>query len=162
MDFDTALEFDLNEELAKGQRRIQLGPLFEPDDNQPPAKPEAPTGEIEGTPGVDYAFKAVKTDDPNGDRTMYLFDWGDGTQSHWIHPSQFGWIKATHNWTDRGTYEVKVKAMDIYGRESDWSEPAVISMPKNKRININPLIIQFLENHPHLFPILRKILLYPR
>ncbi len=155
--FEKTLEFDLNDELAKGERRIHLGSLFDSEDNNPPGKPEPPTGEASGEPGVDYEFKGKKTDDPDGDRTMYLFDWGDGTDSGWITPGMFGGtFKATHNWTERGNYEVKIKGKDVYGRESEWSDPLSVTMPKNKPINTP--FLRFLENHPYLFPLLRQLL----
>ena len=154
--FEKTLEFDLNEELAKGERRIHIGSLFDSEENNPPDKPDAPTGEASGEPGIDYEFRGKKTDDPDGDRTMYLFDWGDGTDSGWLNPSMFGNFKATHNWTERGTYEIRIKGKDIYGRESEWSDPLSVTMPKNRAIN-RPFL-NFLENYPNLFPILQKLL----
>jgi hypothetical protein len=66
-------------------------------------------------------------------------------------PSRFGSIKATHNWTERGDYEVRVKAMDQYGAESDWSNPLVVSMPKNKTINdFNPWLLRLIQRFPIL------------
>jgi len=159
-DFEKSLVFDLNEELAKGERRIHLGSLFEPEDNQPPEKPEAPTGPESGNVSTEYKYFCKEASDPDGDRTMCLFDWGDGTMSNWIAPPRIGKISAEHNYTERGSYEIKVKAMDVYGRESEWSDPLSVSMPKNKIINISPLILQFLENYPHLFSLLRQILLF--
>jgi hypothetical protein len=155
--FENTLEFDLNNELAKGERRIHLGSLFDSEDNNPPEKPEPPTGETSGEPGVDYEFKGKKTNDPDGDRTMYLFDWGDGTDSGWLNPSMVGTFKATHNWTERGTYEIKIKGKDVYGRESEWSDPLAFSTPKNKPY-INTPFLRFLENHLHMFPLLRQLL----
>jgi len=155
--FEKTLEFDLNEELAKGERRIHIGSLFDSEENNPPDKPDAPTGEASGEPGIDYEFKGKKTNDPDGDRTMYLFDWGDGTESAWLTPGRLGGtFKATHNWTERGTYEIRIKGKDVYGRESEWSDPLSVTMPRNKAIN-RPFL-NFLENHPNLFPILQKLL----
>ena len=59
-------------------------------------------------------------------------------------------------WFEEGNYEVKVRSIDEYGAESEWSDPLIVSMPRNKAINIP--ILKFLENHPHMFPILRQIL----
>jgi len=149
--YNNVLEIDLNEELANGERRSYLGSLFEPEDNQPPDKPDAPTGEISGLPGEDFDYRASKTPDPNEDNIMYLFDWDDGTDSGWIMPTVFGSIKATHNWTERGDYEVKVKARDHYGAESEWSDPFTVTMPKSKSFNIfNPLIIRLIQRFPIL------------
>jgi hypothetical protein len=149
--YEKTLEFDLNEELAEGERRIYIGSLFEPEDNQPPEKPEAPTGEISGLPGDDFDYRASKTTDPNDDLIMYLFDWGDSTDSGWIMPGLGFNVKASHNWTEEGNYEVKVKAMDQYGTESEWSDPLTVTMPKNKIINPFEIIIERLLQR---FPIL--------
>jgi len=66
-------------------------------------------------------------------------------------PTVFGSIKATHNWTERGDYEVKVKARDHYGAESEWSDPFTVTMPKSKSFNIfNPLIIRLIQRFPIL------------
>jgi len=154
--YDNVFEIDLNEELANGESRTYLGSLFEPEDNQPPNKPNAPTGEISGLPGDDFDYRVSKTTDPNEDKIMYLFDWDDGTDSNWIMPSVFGSIKATHNWTERGDYEVKVKSRDQYGSESEWSDPLTVTMPKNKAIKTP--FLNFLQQYPLLFQIIGKFL----
>ncbi len=68
-------------------------------------------------------------------------------------------IKTTHKWTVKGSYSIKVKAKEIYGKESVWSDPLPITMP----YTYNP-ILQFLEllfqRFPHAFPILRSLLGY--
>lgn len=153
--FEKTMEFDLNEELTKGKRRIHIGSLFEPENNQAPLKPNAPTGDETGIPGTDYRYSCKKTSDPDGDRIMYLFDWGDGSDSGWIVP-KFGTIKAYHNWSEQGNFEVKVKAMDVYGREGEWSDPLKVTMPRNRLIN-RPLL-NFLENHPIIFRLLQKMI----
>lgn len=157
-DYEKVLEIDLNEELAKGRTRFFLGSFFEPEDNQPPEKPNPPTGPESGNISTDYKYSCRKINDPDGDKTTYLFDWGDGTTSHWLTPYMTSIVSAYHNYTERGTYEIRVKARDIYGRESEWSDPLIVSMPKNRIITINPLLLQFLESHPHLFPLLRFFL----
>jgi hypothetical protein len=58
-------------------------------------------------------------------------------------------------WFEKGNYEIKVKAIDIHGAESEWSDPLAISMPKNKAIN---LFLLFLERLMERFPILEQIL----
>ena len=154
--YNKVYEIDLNEELEKGESRTFLGTLFEPEDNQPPNKPEAPTGNDSGIPGEDIEYRCKKTSDPDGDELTYLFDWGDGTDSGWLPKSMGTTVKLSHNWTEEGNYEVKVKAMDIYGRESEWSDPLSVTMPRNKVIN-RPFL-NFLENHPSLFPLLQELL----
>jgi Peptidase family C25/PKD domain len=119
--------------------------------------PEKPTitGQSSGKTGVEYTYNASTTD-PNGDQIYYLFDWGDGSNSEWIGPIDSGeTANAPHIWEEKGNYEIKVKAKDEYGLESEWSDPLPINMPKNKAINTQ--FLQFLDNHPHLFPLLRQL-----
>ena len=147
--YDKTLEFDLNEELAKGERNIHLGSLFEPDDNQPPEKPATPTGEINGKPRNKYEYVADVPTDANNDKLMMLFDWGDDTQSIWIMLPDFGSIKTTHKYTKQGTYEIKVKAIDQFGAESDWSDPLSVSMPRSIDI-FNPWLFRLIQRFPIL------------
>ena len=39
-------------------------------------------------------------------------------------------VETSHSWSEEGTYEIRVKAQDEYGAESDWSDPLPVSMPK--------------------------------
>jgi hypothetical protein len=89
---------------------------------------------------------------------VYLFvDWGDGNNSSWQGPyASDSDITLSHSWLEKGSYTLRAKAKDIHGVESDWTIFKV-TMPKNKETNVNPFFLRFLENHPHLFPILRKI-----
>jgi hypothetical protein len=155
-DYEKQVVIDLNDELEQGEHYYYLGSFFEPDGNQPPDKPEPPTGNESGTPGEDIEYRVIKTSDPDGDKISYLFDWGDGNESFWLYKSM-GSIKSSHSWTERGTYEIKVKARDEYGKESEWSDPLVVSMPKTRQY-INTPFLNFLENHPYLFPLLRQLL----
>ena len=149
-DFERVIEIDLNEELSKGESRFYLGSYFEPVGNQEPGKPEAPTGNETGSPGEIYEYSLRKIKDPDGDRLSYMWDWGDGTSSQWIQAPKTGvYLSAEHNWTEEGTYEVRVKAMDMYGAEGEWSDPLVVSMPKNKIFNdFNPLIFRLIKQFP--------------
>ena len=127
---------------------------------QPPEKPSAPYGlEEPGKPREEYTLKCKKINDPDGDEISYCFDWGDGTNSFWItsHIGISTIVKATHSWKIRGTYEVRVKARDEYGAESEWSDPLPVSMPKNKPY-INTPFLRFLEQYQHMFPLLRQLL----
>jgi len=45
-------------------------------------------------------------------------------------------------WDEQGTYQIKVKARDIYGAESGWSEQLSITMPKSREFNLIILIIE--------------------
>ena len=85
-----------------------------------------------------------------------MFDWDDGTYSVWLNKAQVDYGSAYHFWKKQGNYDVRVKAKDIYGKESEWSDPLSISMPKSRLIN-RPFI-QFLGNHPRIFPLLQLLL----
>jgi len=101
-----------------------------PPTNNPPEKPERPVGDIKGKIGKEYQY-TTSSIDPDGDSLYYLFDWGDGSYSEWLGPYESGeTVNASHVWEKRGTYEIKVKAKDEYGSQSNWSDVLVISMPK--------------------------------
>ena len=99
---DADLESDYSEELAH-----MVGNGF-------PTTPAAPAGPSSGYTDTSYAFN-TSASDPDGDPLEYQFDWGDATQSGWEPASN------SHAWSAAGTYCVKVRARDIYGAESGWS-----------------------------------------
>ena len=114
------------------------------------------TGPTSGKAGVAYTYSATSTD-PDGDQLVYWFDWGDTTNSGWVGPSPSGIPWSTSNdWPTQGTYDIRAKAKDIHGAESEWSDPLSVTMPRNKVINTP--FLNFLEQHPHLFPLLRQLL----
>ena len=45
--------------------------------------------------------------------------------------------------------------MDEFSDESDWSEPFVVTMPRNKAIN--NLFLRLLENHPFLYQLFQLL-----
>jgi len=93
-----------------------------------PAVPDMPSGPTEGETGIDYDF-STSTIDPEEDSIFYWFDWGDGTTSGWRGPyASRDTCTATNSWSDPETYDVKVKAKDIYDHESDWSESLIITV----------------------------------
>jgi hypothetical protein len=92
----------------------------------PPDTPACPEGPTEGAIGVEYTF-STNTTDPDGDQVYYQWSWGDGTSSKWLGPFDSGdTVSASHTWMEIGTYEVKVKAKDIYNHRSNWSDPKAI------------------------------------
>jgi hypothetical protein len=129
-----------------------------------PTKPTKPSGETQGKTGTSYPYSTSATD-PDGDKLEYGWDWdGDNVVDQWdnnggsYYPSGTT-ISTSHTWSTDNTYYVKVKAKDIYGGESAWSDPLEVTMPKNKPFNFNfPLISWLFESFPNAFPILRQIL----
>jgi hypothetical protein len=128
--------------------------ILEP--NVPPEKPETPSGPSSGNTGTLYTYTSNAID-PDNDEIYYLWDWNDGTDSGWLGPYNSGdSCEQEKSWASKGNYEIRIKAKDVYGLESVWSDPLPISMPKNKAINTP--FLRFLENHPRMFPLLRQIL----
>jgi len=105
--------------------------LKTPTPSNPPSQPTKPVGPTLGIWHVDYTYTSSATE-PDGEQLYYLFDWGDGTSSGWIGPYSSGQTgTASHNWADLGTYNVKVKARDIWGAGSIWSESLVVTITDN-------------------------------
>ena len=119
-------------------------------DDNAPEKPDKPTGKKLGKPWQEYTYSSSTTD-PDNDDIKYMWDWGDGNFSDWIGPYTSGEeCEITYIWSQKGSYSVKVKAKDIYGMESEWSDPLIVTMP------VKYSIISFFENN---FPIIYKLIL---
>ncbi|MCX6667348.1 MAG: PKD domain-containing protein [Euryarchaeota archaeon] len=137
------------------------GVLFGITDNyEPPETPDRPIGPLNGKVGKEYTY-STSLFDPDGDQVYCKWDWGDGTFSDWLGPYDSGvTVDASHTWTEKGSYQIKVKAKDVYDAESeDWSDPLAVSMPKTRQSKtILNLLEQLMERFPHAFPILRELL----
>ncbi|MBU0497895.1 MAG: hypothetical protein KKG04_08095, partial [Candidatus Thermoplasmatota archaeon] len=97
-----------------------------PRTNTAPQTPETPTGPLEGPVGIPHSF-TTSTTDPDDDPVLFMFEWGDGIYSDWIGPFNSGEIiTANHSWFAAGTYAIRVKAKDLYGMLTPWSQPTTI------------------------------------
>jgi hypothetical protein len=115
-------------------------------ENEAPNKPVKPSGQVSGNVTVEYTY-TTNTTDPDGNQVYYLWDWGDGTQSEWLGPFASGaQVYAQKSWNAKGIYRIKVKAKDISGVESAWSDPLPITMPTSKSMQMLSLLAQFLHN----------------
>jgi hypothetical protein len=87
-----------------------------------------------------------------------MWRWGDGNYSEWLGPFNSGeTAEASHSWAETSNYQVRVKAKDtVSGSETDWSQPLTVTVPRSK--SINSPFLNFLDNHPNLFPLLRLLL----
>ena len=86
-----------------------------------PVTPSAPSGPSSGLPDSTYSFTASTTD-PNGDSLSYLFDWGDGLNSHWSYLFASGaTVTMSHAWSAAGTYSVTVK---VHNTKQVTSDPS--------------------------------------
>jgi parallel beta-helix repeat protein len=110
-----------------------------------------------GKAGEDNYYTA-RADDPNMDPIYYKFDWGDDSFTDWFGPFISGTdASESHSWSP-GIYDIRVKAKDTRGLETDWSEPFRITMPRN-RAN-SQTILNLMERVLNLFPILKYLLIH--
>jgi agmatine deiminase len=125
--------------------------LGEPD--HPPLTPQRPDGNDSGKAKQTYVFTTMTTD-PDNDNVLFLWDWGDNTTSDWLGPSTSGAVvNASHSWQKKGTYSIRVKAKDIYGLESNWSESFPVTMPLGCQYSW-PLLDYLQEHFPLVFRLL--------
>ena len=142
---------------------VTQGPVWnfttEEELNTPPDKPTI-TGPTSGTIGISYDYTFVTTD-PNGDNITYYIEWDDSDTTGWLGPYESDEeITKSHSWSEEGTYNIRVKAKDPHGAESDWGYLKII-MPKNQQAT-NTLFLQFLQKLVQRFPLLEWILsLFP-
>jgi len=102
-----------------------------PHPSAPPEKPSTPEGKIKALWFQDYSYSSSTTD-PENEQIFYLFDWDDGNTSGWLGPYLSGQtVTASHSWTTLGNYEVRVRAKDIWGAASLWSEPLNVTVTDN-------------------------------
>jgi VCBS repeat-containing protein len=137
------------------------GPIWtfktEEDLNNEPIRPT-----IEGVQGIhvpnrNYDYDIV-TIDPDGDDVLYYVDWGDGKHEDWTGPFESGQnITMIHSWPKlTRLYEIRVKAKDIYGGESDWGKLYVFVL--NNRAASNLLFVRFIVRIIERFPIFERII----
>ncbi|MFA5031971.1 MAG: hypothetical protein WC614_03025 [bacterium] len=117
--------------------KISTGDLwFFTTENTPGNAPATP-----GTPNINVSFGYVDepviatatTTDPDNDSILYMFDYGDGSPTHWTPPVASGQtVIDTHIYNIPfhcyGYFYVKVKAKDKGGRRSDWSDSVQIQV----------------------------------
>jgi hypothetical protein len=124
-----------------------------------PLKPQDLTGPQSGDINTDYTY-TTSSSDPDGDQIYYVFYWGDNTTSE-VGPYTSGETgSATHKWTEKGDYIIKVKARDSSGLESEWSDSLPITMPCSYNKPLQQFLEKLFERFPNAFPILRQLLGY--
>lgn len=120
-----------------------------------PAKPDTPTGPATGKINQVHTYQ-TQTTDPDGDQIKYGWDFnGDLFVDVWTGLYDSGvTIDTDYTWTETGSFQIRVKARDENGLDSVWSDPLPVTMPRNRALN-RPLL-NFLQNHPRMFPLLRQ------
>ena len=105
--------------------------------DQPPAAPTI-NGPKNGIPGKEYDFTFVTTD-PEGDDVYYEIEWGDGSGIPVFGPVESGdEIKLSHTYSTRGTFIIRSRANDSFGKLSDWKEFEIV-IPRSRIVNLNIL-----------------------
>ncbi len=96
----------------------------------PPEKPTI-SGPSSGKPNREYDF-TVTTTDSDGDQVWYLVEWGDDSDTGWVGPYSSGsGATLSHTWDTEDTFNIKAKAKNSKGAESDWAT-LEFSTPKAK------------------------------
>jgi len=121
--------------------------------NNPPSTPII-NGPTNGKNGISYDYEIMSTD-PDNDKIFYNIEFEEDNEYQTIFYVSGQTIIQNWTWNETGDYTIKVQSQDTFGAQSDWATLEV-SMPKNKAINTP--FLQFLENHPYLFPLLRQLL----
>jgi len=96
-----------------------------------PNDPYPPSGPTSGYVYTTYNYY-TSTIDPNGDNVRYEFSWGDGTNNtvtDWYASGSN--VSASHFWARPGTYQVQVRAQDVYYEYSNWSPYITVSISQN-------------------------------
>jgi hypothetical protein len=114
-----------------GNPDLQMGLI-----NKAPDMPTKPSGPTTGVNNVDYTFSTM-SQDPDQEDLYYQFNWGDGTVSDWYGPYASGQtIEATYAWPEAGIYDITVRAKDVVGGQSLWSEPLTITIVEGPILDI--------------------------
>jgi hypothetical protein len=91
-----------------------------------------------GRVGVEYSYN-ISSFDLDDDELCYEILWSS-SESSLIGPFPSGeTVEVKHTFDVAGDYDIKVKAIDVHGAESDWAS-LVVSMPKYKSFNPEAMI----------------------
>jgi hypothetical protein len=107
-------------------------------ENNAPNKPTTPSGVDIGNEDQIYTFKTY-SNDPDGDKIKYQWDFGDGTITKW---DEVNWVESgtkgvfSHIWSDKGSYKVKVRVKDINGNTTQWSGAKTVDIKKSTTATI--------------------------
>ncbi len=123
-------------EVAPGEIKDEDNSLSDPViADHPPEKPDTPWGPTSVKILKPYVYKTRTVDqntfeDEDTDCIRFKWKW-DNTEGPWT------WLPYDSNqiasrirvWTTKGSHAVQVKAVDKWGRESEWSEKLSVTVP---------------------------------
>jgi len=143
---ENTLYFDLSHQSC-----LILPEIAQPLQSSSPQTPEKISGLRLGRAGAENSFM-VQTGDIEGDMIYYLFDWGDSTSSGWVGPFESDeTAKVSHIWNEKGTYNIRVKAKDSSGAQSEWSDSVEIRLLLEKKLSKTKLT-SYIEKQIERFP----------
>ena len=110
--------------------------LLSVDENNPP-NPPIVEGPLSGNFGETYVYHITLIDPDEGDIMFNLeINFGDeviqkgcGCGKSWQNGTV---LEVLHRWKIAGEYRITARVQDSYGEWSEWSEPLIVSMPRNK------------------------------
>ena len=138
---------------------VTAGEGVAPQGNEAPDKPEKPSGEINIKLGREYPFSTVTTD-PNDDRITYVYDWGDDNYSCSDLTPSGEKVSMSHSWEKSGNYKVRIKTLDEWGYESDWSDSLSITVTNGRQFT-RTIFFNLLEKIIDHFPWLARLIRLP-
>jgi PKD repeat protein len=95
-----------------------------------------------------YKFNFT-AEDPEGLNILYYISWGDGYNTGWIGPYKSGrTINLSHSWWAVGEYNIRFKAKDLYGAESECM--LKVTIPRTRTLSYHWIWERF--------PILERLL----
>ena len=96
--------------------------------NKPPQIPMKPAGPTQVELGDSARYRSVTTD-PNKDRVLYIWDWGDGRMDTSTLKRPGDTAFCAHLWDTVGFYPVRVRAKDEKGNFSpEWSDTLMVQV----------------------------------
>ena len=115
-------------------------------------RPNKPTvdGPKTGRKGIEYDYKFVATD-PDNHIVCYIVDWGDSTTSESDFYTSGFEVTLSHIFQKIGIFSVKAKTKDLHGAESEWSDPLLVTIPRNRAY-----IQSFFQLFSERFPLLEE------
>jgi len=114
-------------------------------DNEPPENPYKLNGPTIVNVDKKYIYSSYSSD-TDGDKVRLCFDHGDGTQSWSDYVDSGELAEVEISWNTAGSKQIKVKAQDIWGAESDWFNAFTIKAGNLDIQSVKP--IQFIDGAP--------------
>ena len=124
--------------------------------SNPPSKPSTPDGPSSGRTNVNYRFTTSSVDQDDN-QIRFLCDWGDGNTTLTDFVSSGELISISHQWSEQGSFNIRVRSQDISGTWSEWSDPLPVNIPKNKSRSIIEFF-EYIQDIVNGFPLLSRIL----